>query len=186
MNTLIFLITLGAEALTIIALVISIALPQRRIWPPYQRHSWRHYYMLALFIVSGAGIILLGILDWDSFIVPSWVRVMIGFPLWLVGNGFALWAIAILGISSTSGGEGALVYRGPYRFSRNPQYVGFILALVGWAVITNSASVLSLSLAGIIPLLLVPFAEESWLLEKYGLPYAEYKRTVPRFIVFKN
>jgi protein-S-isoprenylcysteine O-methyltransferase Ste14 len=186
MKTLIFLITLGAEVLTIIALVISIALPQRRIWPPCQRHSWNQYYILVLFIVSGAGMILLGMLDWGSFIIPSCVRVVIGFPLWLVGNILAIWAIAILGISPTSGDEGALVYRGPYCFSRNPQYFGFILALVGWALMTNSAFVLNLALVGIIPLLLVPFAEESWLLEKHGLAYAEYKRTVPRFIVFKK
>ncbi len=142
--------------------------------------------MLALFIISGAGVVLLGVLDWDDFIVPSWVRVVIGIPLGLVGNLLALWAIATLGIAPTSGDEGAFVFRGPYRFSRNPQYVGFMLALVGWALITNSAFVLTVSLAGIIPLLLVPFAEEPWLLERHGTAYTEYKRTVPRFIAFKK
>ena len=38
------------------------------------------------------------------------------------------------------------------------------------------------SSAGIIPLVPVPFAEEPWLLEKHGSAYAEYKRSVPRFV----
>lgn len=142
--------------------------------------------MLTLFIVSGAGVIFLGVLDWGGFIIPSWVRAAIGLPFGLIGNALAIWATATLGIAPTSGDEGKLVYSGLYRFSRNPQYVGFILALVGWALMTNSALVLIVALAGIIPLLLVPFAEEPWLLQKHGLAYAEYKRTVPRFIVFKR
>jgi len=60
------------------------------------------------------------------------------YPLGLAGNALALWAIAALGIAPTSGDESMLVYRGPYRFSRNPQYVGFIAALIGWALLTNA------------------------------------------------
>jgi len=142
--------------------------------------------MLTLFIISGVGVILLGVLDWGGFIVPLWVRVAIGLPLGLVGNALAIWAIASLGIGPTSGDEVSLIYRGPYRFSRNPQYVGFILALVGWALMTNSALVHIASLAGIFPLLLVPFAEEPWLMERHGSVYTEYMRTVPRFLALKK
>lgn len=186
MSAIIFVITLAAEVLTLIAVVISIALPQRRIWPPRRTHACGQYYMLTLFLASGAGVILLGVLDWDTFSIPSWVRVMIGVPFGLAGNALALWAIAALGMAPTSGDESALVYRGPYRFSRNPQYVGFILALIGWALITNSVMALIVSLAGIVPLLLVPLAEEPWLRDRLGAAYDDYQRTVPRFIGMKK
>ena len=186
MNTLFFLITLSAEVLTTTALVMSIAFPQRRIWPSKLQHSWGQIFMLTLFTVSGTGVILLGVLDWNGFIVPSCVRVGIGLPLWLAGNALSTWAISTLGIAQTAGNESALVQCGPYRFSRNPQYIGFVWALVGWTLMTNSVLVLIVSLGGILPLLLVPFTEEPWLLERHGSAYAEYKRTVPRFITFKN
>jgi protein-S-isoprenylcysteine O-methyltransferase Ste14 len=111
---------------------------------------------------------------------------MIGVPFGLAGNALALWAIAALGMAPTSGDESTLVSRGPYRFSRNPQYVGFILALIGWGLITNSVLALIVSLAGIVPFLLVPLAEEPWLRERLGAAYADYQRTVPRFIGMKK
>lgn len=186
MIAIIFFATLTAEGLTTIAVVVSIALPQHRIWPPRQQHTWGQYAMLLLFLISAAGVFLLGILDWGNFSIPLWARVIAGTPLWLAGNALALWTIITFGIAPTAGEETTLMRQGPYGFSRNPQYVGFMLALVGWALMTNSALVLIASLVGIIPLLLVPFAEEPWLLEKYGSNYAEYKRTVPRFIGFKK
>ena len=82
--------------------------------------------------------------------------------------------------------EGQLVRRGPYRFSRNPQYVGFMAALVGWAFVASSGLTLVASLAGTIPLVLVPFAEEPWLATRLGAAYEEYRRTVPRFISLRK
>ncbi len=142
--------------------------------------------MLFLFILSGTGVILIGILDWNSVDFPLWLRILLGIPLWLGGGALSLWAVVALGVASTSGNESAIVHRGPYRFSRNPQYVGFILSLVGWALVTCSLLTFIASLLGIVPLILAPFAEEIWLMEKHGSPYAEYMRIVPRFISLKK
>ena len=169
-----------------IAVAASIMIPEWRLWPPRYPHAPGGYLMLTLFVISGAGVFLLGVFDWDSWLFPAWVRVLIGIPLGLAGNLLAGWAIAVLGILPTSGSKSALVVRGPYHFSRNPQYAGFILALIGWALVTNSLLTLIASLAGILPLLLVPFAEEPWLRGKLGEAYAVYLRTVPRFIGRKN
>ncbi len=142
--------------------------------------------MLFLFILSGTGVILIGILDWNSVNFPLWPRILLGIPLWLGGGALSLWAVVALGVAPTSGDESAIIRRGPYRFSRNPQYIGFILSLAGWALVTCSLLTFIASLLGIVPLILAPFAEEIWLMEKHGSPYAEYMRIVPRFISLKK
>jgi protein-S-isoprenylcysteine O-methyltransferase Ste14 len=180
-QSVVLLVTLAAEIITTAALVISILLPKRRIWPPARDGASRRFFMLILFLVSGAGVIFLGIAGWDSFVIPGWARFIIGFPFWLAGSILGWWAMAVLGAAATVGGEGRLVRQGPYGFSRNPQYLGFILALAGWAVMSNSAAASAVSLAGLVPLGLAPRAEESWLAEKIGPAYEAYRREVPRF-----
>ena len=182
MSLIILVITLAAEMVTTLLVIVSIVLPQKRIWPPRQPQAAGQYVMLLLFIVSAMGVVLLGLVDWGRFIIPVWVRIAVGVPLWLAGDLLALWAMAALGVAPTAGDEGVLVRRGPYGFSRNPQYVGFIIGLVGWGLTANSALTLIATGVGIIPLVLVPFAEEPWLLARHGAAYEEYKRTVPRFV----
>jgi len=184
MSLIILVTTLTAEIVTTVLVIVSIVLPQKRIWPPGQQHATGQYVMLLLFIVSAAGVVLLGLADWGRFIVPAWIRIAVGVPLWLAGDLLALWAMMALGVAPTAGDAGELVRRGPYSFSRNPQYVGFIIGLIGWGLMANSALTLIASIVGIVPLVLVPFAEEPWLLAHHGAAYEEYRRTVPRFILF--
>ena len=80
------------------------------------------------------------------------------------------------------GSEATSSPAGLYRFSRNPQYVGAIPALLGYAIMCNS-------LLGLIAALLVsgwlahvPFAEEPWCREHLGAAYEEYAAKVPRFV----
>jgi protein-S-isoprenylcysteine O-methyltransferase Ste14 len=185
MSLIILVITLAAEMVTTLLVIASIVLPQKRIWPPRQPQAAGQYVMLLLFIVSAMGVVLLGLAEWGRFIIPAWLRVVVGVPLWLAGDLLALWAMAALGVAPTAGDEGALVRRGPYGFSRNPQYLGFIIGLVGWGLTANSALTLIATSVGIIPLVLVPFAEEPWLLAHHGAAYEEYRRAVPRFVWFK-
>jgi protein-S-isoprenylcysteine O-methyltransferase Ste14 len=76
-----------------------------------------------------------------------------------------------------------LVSHGPYRFTRNPMYLGLTVAYVGLAVLMNSAWVLIL-----LPMvhwslwLLVVRREERYLLAEFGEEYADYCRRVKRFI----
>ena len=186
MSSVVLCVALVAEVLAAISVLVSIALPHRRVWPPPRQRSWVGYLMWLLFLVSGVGVVALGLIDWGGFHFALWIRWVVGVPLWCAGNVLALWAIAVLGIASTFGDAGSLVRRGPYRFSRNPQYLGFIAGLIGWAFVAGSALTLVASLVGTIPLVLVPFAEEPWLMARQGAAYEEYKRTVPRFISFSR
>ena len=186
MITFFFWLIIIAQILATISVVFSILFPARRIWPPNEPSSWKNYSMWFLFDISTIGIVVLGILDCGSLALPSWIRIVFGVPLSLGVIGFALWSIIILGLSSTYGSEGPLVLRGPYQFSRNPQYLGFIVALIGWAIVTSSMATILAALVFIIPMALVPFAEEPWLLQRHGSEYEEHLRKVPRFVSLKK
>jgi len=74
------------------------------------------------------------------------------------------------------------VATGPYRFVRNPMYVGGITAYVGLAFFLRSPSVLGLALIfALLVHLLVIFYEEPHLEQLFGDSYAAYKRHVHRW-----
>ena len=137
--------------------------------------------MLLLFNLTSGGIITLGILDWQRAAFPVWIRACGGLP-WLAGMILAVRAVTSLGVINTTGNSSGLVIKGPYRWTRNPQYLGCMLALLGWGLMTGS--ILTLITGGMawITLYLVPRAEEPWLLERYGAAYQEYQQRVPRFL----
>jgi protein-S-isoprenylcysteine O-methyltransferase Ste14 len=72
---------------------------------------------------------------------------------------------------------------GPYRYIRNPMYVGGALVLAGWALYRHSPSVLLLTL-GWCALFhaFVLVYEEPALRGKFGADYERYLHTVPRWI----
>lgn len=77
----------------------------------------------------------------------------------------------------------SLVATGIYRYSRNPMYLGFLLALAGWGVyLANWA-------AAVLPLVFVAYLsrfqimpEERALSAKFGPQYAAYCRAVRRWL----
>jgi protein-S-isoprenylcysteine O-methyltransferase Ste14 len=76
-----------------------------------------------------------------------------------------------------------LVRRGLYRLSRNPMYVGVLLAVFGQALIFASPQV---AFYGAVLWLcfhiVVVFLEEPHLREERGASYDEYCRQVPRWL----
>jgi len=75
-----------------------------------------------------------------------------------------------------------LVVSGPYRFSRNPDYIGQALLCTGIALVLNSIWVL---LAELPALLLIRYAviarEERYLEARFGEEYARYCQCVHRW-----
>lgn len=76
-----------------------------------------------------------------------------------------------------------LVTTGPYRYTRNPMYLGMLIILSGWALYLGSLTpffllplfVMVLTVQQIMP-------EEKVLAEKFGDAYFEYKSRVPRWL----
>jgi len=76
-----------------------------------------------------------------------------------------------------------VVSGGVYRVSRNPMYLGFLLALAGWAVyLTNAGAALLLPafVAYMTQDQIKP--EERALLEKFGSEFAQYMSRVRRWL----
>jgi protein-S-isoprenylcysteine O-methyltransferase Ste14 len=107
----------------------------------------------------------------------------------LIGFGLALelWAIGAFRRRCTAvqpwKPSTALVAEGPYRFSRNPIYLGFAVTYLGLALALNSW----LALALLVPCLLVVdrgviAREERYLSAKFGASYDTYRGRVRRWI----
>lgn len=77
--------------------------------------------------------------------------------------------------------KGALTTAGPYRWSRNPQYVGWFLFLLGFALNDWSLWCLAALLVVAISLHLLVLVEEEHLHHVFGDPYDRFRQTVPRY-----
>src|SRR5262245_40603392 len=77
----------------------------------------------------------------------------------------------------------ALVRQGPFRFSRNPIYLGMALMYLGGSVLANTFwPVLLLPIALVVLYFTVIRREERYLSAKFGATYDEYRRQVRRWI----
>jgi protein-S-isoprenylcysteine O-methyltransferase Ste14 len=164
------------------SLILTLAAPRLRIWPPPERRSWQYRYTWGLAILSLIGLVTLGILDWNRFWFGHWIRFVVGGVLVTGGLAFACWGLRSLGIHQSLGLEGRLVTTGAYGYSRNPEYVGDIACLLGFALVCNSGLTFIAAGVGILWFLLAPVVEEPWLRERFGSDYEAYLRRVPRFL----
>jgi protein-S-isoprenylcysteine O-methyltransferase Ste14 len=76
-----------------------------------------------------------------------------------------------------------IVAHGPYRWTRNPMYLGFALATFGLAILADSEwMLLAVPLGLVLTDFLIVAREERYLERKFGEKYLEYKRRVRRWI----
>lgn len=75
------------------------------------------------------------------------------------------------------------VAAGPYRFVRNPMYMGAVTLLAGLALVLDSPLVLGLAFAAAFSSnLFVIFVEEPGLGRRFGNSYAAYRRVTNRWV----
>lgn len=77
----------------------------------------------------------------------------------------------------------ALITEGPFRFSRHPMYLGFVLLMIGVAVLLGSVVAFLAPMAMLITLemIFIPY-EEKTLEEIFGQKYSDYKKRVRRWL----
>jgi len=181
MKQFLFLGSVTIEVLYLVLFVMTIRRPDFRFWPPPSRRSWQFFTSWLLAALVLVGFFFVGLLDFNSSILNTWFRFPIGLILHLSGVIIGSWSFTTLGLLATIGLGDELITKGPYQYSRNPQYIGDILHIVGFMVITNSWMTWIIGVLGIVLNLLAPLTEEPWLEKKYGEAYLRYKKRVPRF-----
>jgi len=83
----------------------------------------------------------------------------------------------------TPGASSSVVSGGVYRVSRNPMYLGFLLALAGWAVYLSNAGAALLLPAFVAYMTQYQIKpEERALLAKFGSEFAQYMSRVRRWL----
>jgi protein-S-isoprenylcysteine O-methyltransferase Ste14 len=166
----------------LLVIAVSIFFPNRRIWPPPKKNTWQQYLSWSLFTVVMFGVPLLGILDFESLGAFHWSRYILGVFLFALGLGIDLWGTRTLTAQQSMGETGKIITQGPYRYTRNPQYVGFIILNAGLIIAFSSLLALLTGAFAIFLFLILPFSEEPWLRQQYGQAFEDYCRMVPRFI----
>jgi protein-S-isoprenylcysteine O-methyltransferase Ste14 len=120
-------------------------------------------------------------------LLPSIVAGCVGGALLGLGISFAVSAVATMRQAGTSPipvkPSTTLVTNGPYRFTRNPMYLGMTLVYVGIAVWTQAIWAFVY-----LPLVLLAVSrsvigrEERYLTQRFGEPYLQYRSKVRRWI----
>jgi protein-S-isoprenylcysteine O-methyltransferase Ste14 len=181
-----FAVVLAGDFLLLLVVAVSIFFPKHRVWPPPKKNSWQQWVSWSLFTVAMFGTPLVGVFDFESIGQGHWVLFLLGSFAFFVGLGVDLWGTKTLTAQQSLGDKGKIITQGPYRFTRNPQYVGFILIYTGIIVVTFSYMALVSGLLLMLTFFILPFSEEPWLRQQYGKPFEEYCKQVPRFIGIRS
>ena len=145
----------------------------KRVLPPT-------YFVLALALSAGLHF-LLPIIQ----LIHSPYR-YIGLALIACGAWLTLWADGLFKKEGTEikpfAKPSVLVVRGPFRFSRNPMYLGMGILLAGVAVLLGSlTSFLSpVTFLLLMRLVFIPYEEDA-MQETFGGSYAAYRKRVRRW-----
>lgn len=175
----------GAGVLAAAGIISTVAVSitgRVRLWPPGE-DTWKAALHWGLVGVVDVCLIVLAILRWDTWLLPRPASLVAGVVLSLLGAGVFLGGSRELTGAETAGQvpEG-LRTSGLYARSRNPQYVGMMVGLVGFACLVNAVTVAVLCALYVGWLALLPLAEEPWLSEHFGEAYERYRQRVPRFV----
>lgn len=118
------------------------------------------------------------------YVSPWGARQVVGLGILVLGGTVAL--VSIFAFRSVrkvfARDAGTLTVTGPYRWSRNPQYVSWFLVLLGYAVMWWSWQC-SIALAMLaVALQVLVLVEEQHLTRTFGDAYRAYCRRVPRWL----
>ena len=138
----------------------------------------------AIAILAGIGV------DWLyplRFVPASVPRIWVGSGVFAVALALAIWAIVTITKAGsrveTNKPTTMIVTKGPFRFTRNPIYLGFLLGQAGLAIGFDNLWML----ATLVPLYLVLrygviAREEAYLERKFGDVYRSYRAQTRRWL----
>lgn len=120
------------------------------------------------------------------FLPAGLLRVLLGVLLAATGTVLWVWGRWIMSqhdiSSDPARAPSALVDGGPYRFTRNPTYLGLVVVFLGAAVAFNSVWLLGFTVAEFILADRQVRREESYLVLWFGEAYVDYRSRVRRWL----
>jgi protein-S-isoprenylcysteine O-methyltransferase Ste14 len=187
MILLLFLTALVLELVYILLFILTIRRPPFRFWPPPGARSWQFFTSWLMAGTVAVNFLFLGLADFDRAFLPDLsTRLPVSLVFFMPGTIIGTWGTLTFGQRATIGLGNKLITRGPYRFTRNPQYIGDSLNALGYMLLTNSWMVWIIGSLGVILNWMAPLTEEPWLEERFGEAYRDYKRRVPRWIGWRG
>jgi hypothetical protein len=127
----------------------------------------------------------LGRLGVAGFAAAMPIVIIFGALAALAGAVLRVWGTAYLGYRTVHHGDmqaGAVMADGPYRYMRNPLYVGgWFMMLAVTLLMTPSGALFAVVLMTVFFLRLI-LGEEAFLTKQLGQPYEEYLHAVPRLL----
>ena len=146
------------------------------------------FYMTGFVLVWGwVGLTLRRYDPSVGFEVPGWAP-SLGLVLIAAGGVVALacgcfFAVRGVGTPAPFDPPKVFVAVGPYRYVRNPMYIGGLLMLAGFGLIVRSPSVLLMTVGAVLLAhLFVVIVEEPGLERRFGESYRRYTRSVHRWL----
>ncbi len=158
----------------IVIVAIAMWAPWVRPWDLARRRSTLEWLALE---ISRFGL--------ASFNISTPIVIVFGAAVAGLGMVLRVWGAAYLGYDvvhheDMQGGD--VMAAGPYRYLRNPLYLGgWFMVIAISLLLTPSGALFMVVLIGFFYLRLV-LGEEAFLSEKLGEPYREYLRVVPRIV----
>ena len=173
-----------------LSLFATLLVPSLQVWPPPGPRTWQYRVTWTLFLLTTIGFLVVGGLDAGSLGLHRWLgeagTLILGSTLLVGGTALASYAMGHLGLRGALGLETDLVTEGPFAVSRNPGYLGDLLLIVGYVILTDSRLAAVVGAVGAVWFLLAPLAEEPWLEEQYGDAYRRYRDRVPRWVPIRQ
>lgn len=161
--------------------------PQVNYWREHQKAGYATALLLSWLPVTVLLVIFHRALIRADY--PARWEIMVGsaliiFELWL------FWRVRrdlgdqrLVGQTELSGGE-EIVHRGIYARIRHPRYAGSFLAILGACFLAGTRVTWIVAGAWLVFMRIAIAMEEREMRGRFGAPYIEYCRSVPRFVPF--
>jgi protein-S-isoprenylcysteine O-methyltransferase Ste14 len=161
-------------------IVLGTLLTDHEWWPPGDRTPayYVHWTLVGVFDLS---LLATATLDFGGWGLPAPAS-SVGLLAATLGTAVFVRGARTMQSAETMGVTGDLYTDGPYAYTRNPQYVGMIVGVTGFALAVDSALVAGLAAAHVGWVWLLPRTEEPHLRAEFGDDYDRYAARVPRFV----
>lgn len=159
-------------------MLINTAIILLGFWSPWQEMATRRPLLEWLPLE-------LGRMGWMSFATAVPAIIILASAIAALGAWLRVWGTAWLGpvtVQSFSMKAGAVVADGPYRYVRNPLYLGLWFMVTALAfLMPPSGALFSIALITIF-IVRLTLGEEAFLSTRLGEPYQAYLRAIPRYL----